>query len=131
MRPPHLRLLSAVLLLSLTACAGGPSSGAPPRDQNAISFTEIEATHAETAYQVVQQLRPRWMVRNRGQRSIEEGPSDFPRVIVDDLPPREFDVLRQLPKDALQELRFLDAREATFLYGTGYNAGVIKVTTRH
>jgi hypothetical protein len=46
------------------------------------------------------------------------------------MPPREFDYLRELRRESLAELRFLDSREATLLYGTGYNAGVIKVTTK-
>jgi hypothetical protein len=126
----HPRLLYAGLLLLLPACATGPSSGGPPRDQNLITLHEIEETQAETAYHLVQQLRPRWMVRNRGQRSVADGPADFARVVLDDLPPREFDFLREIAKESVYEIRFLDAREATFLYGTGYNAGILKVTTR-
>ena len=51
-------------------------------------------------------------------------------MVLDDLPPREFNSLREIPREAILEIRFLDAREATFLYGTGYNAGVVKVTTK-
>jgi hypothetical protein len=126
----HPRLWLIGLLLLLPACATGPSSGGPPRDQNLITLAEIEETQAETAYHLVQKLRPRWMVRNRGRRSVTDGPADFARVVLDDLPPREFEFLREIAKDSVHEIRFLDAREATFLYGTGYNAGVLKVTTR-
>ncbi len=123
----------ALLLLAgpLLACAGGGAPGAgTQRDADVITLAEIEATEAESAYQVVQQLRPRWMTRNRGARSFAASEADYTRVVVDDMPPREFDHLREIPRDALRELRLLSPREATLLYGTGYSAGIIKVTTK-
>ena len=128
-RAPVPFLLLPILVAS---CSGGGSgSGSPaPRDNNVITLAEIEATDATTAYQIVQQLRPRWMIRNRGQRTFNESGADYAKVIVDDMPPREFDFLRELRRDTLQEIRYLDPREATLLYGTGYNEGVIKVTTK-
>ncbi len=119
------------LLVAVSGCSTtGTTASRSTIDQNLITLAEIEATEARDAYEVIQQLRPRWMNRNRGQRSINEGQSDYARVVLDDLPPREFDSLREIPREAIFEIRFLDAREATFLYGTGYNAGVVKVTTK-
>jgi len=123
-------LFAASLLLVGCAGGGGPSTQAP-RDYNVITLEEIEATEAITAYQIVQQLRPRWMVRNRGERSFAVDDSDYAKVMVDDFPPREFDYLRELRREVLLEIRYLEPRDATLLYGTGYNAGVIKVTTKH
>jgi hypothetical protein len=51
-------------------------------------------------------------------------------VILNDLPPRSLDFLREIPRDVLLEIRIISPREATFLYGTGYTAGIIKVTTK-
>jgi hypothetical protein len=131
MRPSRIAAFLLLAPAALTACASGGGSGIEePRDYNVITFEEIQATEAETAFQIIQQLRPRWMVRNRGQRSLMETEADYAKVIVDDLPPREFDFLRELAREILLELRFLEAREATLLYGTGYNAGVVKVKTR-
>jgi hypothetical protein len=118
-------------LILLPSCAG---SGAGPSrlqgDRNLITLAEIEGTEARDAYEVVQQLRPRWMVRNRGQRTIFEDGADFAKVVVDEFPPREFDVLREIPRETIFEIRFLEPREATFLYGSGYNEGVVKVITK-
>jgi hypothetical protein len=128
LRRPHPLLMLSVLT---AACGGGGGAGSTaPRDYNVITLAEIEASQAETAYQLVQQLRPRWMIRNRGERTFSVDEADYAKVIVDEMPPREFDVLRELRRGTLQELRFLEPREATFLYGTGFNAGVIQVTTR-
>jgi hypothetical protein len=123
-------LLIGPILFLASACASGPSSGAPPPDRYVITLAEIQATEAETAYQIIQQLRPRWFVRNRGVRTFAAGGEATLRVVVDELPPRELEFLYQLPREILQELRFLDAREATFKYGTGHDAGIIEVTTR-
>jgi len=128
LRMPTLLFAASTLLVGCTG-GGGPSTQAP-RDYNVITLEEIQATEAITAYQIVQQLRPRWMVRNRGDRSFAVDDSDYAKVIVDEMPPREFDFLRELRREVLQEIRFLEPRDATLLYGTGYNAGVIKVTTK-
>jgi hypothetical protein len=131
MRLVRTPVLCFVLPAFLGACAGSGGSGTQaPRDYNVITLAEIEASQAETAYQLIQQLRPRWMTRNRGERTFAVDEADYAKVIVDEFPPREFDYLRELRRETLQELRFLEPREATFLYGTGYNAGVIQVTTR-
>ena len=118
-------------LALLAACAGsGSGPSRPQSDRNVISLAEIEETEARDAYEVVQQLRPRWMVRNRGQRTMFEDGADFAKVVVDEFPPREFDVLREIPRETIFEIRFLEPREATFLYGSGYNEGVVKVITK-
>lgn len=120
--------------VGIGACAGssgpGPGTGPASGNREVITLAEIQQTEAVTAYQIVQELRPRWMNRNRGERTFFEDAADFARVIVDGLPPREFNFLHEIPREVIQELRFLTPREATFKYGTGYNAGVIEVTSK-
>lgn len=125
--------LVALLLLTglLPGCAAvGPAGTSTERDQNVITLEEIEAAQVETAYQLVQQLRPRWMNRSRGDRSFGVGGADRIRISVDGMPPREFDYLGDLSKTVLLELRLLSPAEATMQFGTGFNAGLIKVTTK-
>jgi hypothetical protein len=125
------RVALVSLAAPLLACATGRGQGSGvQRDSNVITLAEIEATVAETAFQIVQQLRPRWMIRNRGQRSFAVSAADYARVIVDDMPPREFDFLREIRRENITEIRYLSPSEATLLYGSGYNEGVIKVKTR-
>ncbi|MDP2955407.1 MAG: hypothetical protein Q8N53_03220 [Longimicrobiales bacterium] len=123
----------ALLLFAgpLLACAGGGARGTETeRNADVITLAEIEAAQVATAYQLVQQLRPRWMIRSRGDRSFGVSEADRIKITVDGMPPREFDYLGDLARDALLELRLLSPREATLLYGTGFNAGLIKVTTK-
>lgn len=115
--------------LSVSACGGAGTRSSTGGD--IITLAEIQQTEARNALEVVQQLRPRWMVRSRGARSVHEDGQDFTRVVVDELPPDGFDVLLTIPREAIAEIRYLDAREATFQFGTGYNAGLIRVTTKH
>jgi hypothetical protein len=123
-------LVFLLLLGPLAGCAAGSAPGAGSRDQDIITAEEIAESRAQTALDLIQQLRPRWAVRSRGERTFVESAYDYPRVVVDDLPPREFDSLREIPKEVLVEIRFLNPREATLLYGTGHTQGVIRVTTK-
>jgi hypothetical protein len=131
MRRSRVPLALLFLAVPLLGCASGPTSGAgTPRDPEVITLAEIEATQARTALEIVQQLRPSWMTRHRGERSFSTSAQDYTRVVVDDMAPREFTHLSEISRAALLELRFLSAREATLLYGTGFNEGIIKVKTR-
>jgi hypothetical protein len=125
---------AAVLTLTtllFAACATGRSrAGGPQSNENVITLAEIQTTEARNALEVVQELRPRWMKRNRGARSFADGPADFTRVVVDELQPDDFNVLEGIPRELIAQIRYLDAREATFRYGTGYTAGIIVVTTK-
>ena len=105
--------------------------GPTPGTGDVIGLPEIQVSEAATAHDLVQELRPRWLIQNRGQRSFDEGAQDAPRVILDDIPQPSLDYLREIPRDVIQEIRMISPREATFLYGTGFSAGIIKVTTKH
>jgi len=123
-------VLAFSLVVGFGACAGGGTGTGPASgNRDVISLSEIQESQAGTALDVVQQLRPRWLMRNRGERTIE-GSLAIPAVILNDLPPRSLDFLREIPRDVLLEIRIISPREATFLYGTGYTAGIIKVTTK-
>ena len=126
-------VVGSSLLVIFAACsAGGSTSGpAPGGNREIIGLAEIQASEAGTAHDLVQELRPRWLIQNRGQRSFDEGAQDAPRVILDDIPQPSLDYLREIPRDVIQEIRMISPREATFLYGTGFSAGIIKVTTKH
>lgn len=123
--------LALVLLAGpLYACGGGAASAGTQRNADVITLEEIQAADVATAMDVVSLLRPRWLGRSRGPRTLMDSGQDFTRVSVDGGAPQDAAYLDEIPRDVLLELRLLSAREATFLFGTGFNAGLIKVTTR-
>ncbi len=131
MRRRALTLALPILALVLPACAtGGGSTGQRSRDTlNRISQEEIARSTATDALELIRQLRPRWL-RSRGTMSFEREEAGYARVVIDGLPPRSLDALQAVPTVAILEIRYLDAREATMLYGTGFPGGVIAITTK-
>ncbi len=125
----------AALGLSLTvgACATGQRGGARSQG-DVITAEEIEQSNAQDAYEVVRQLRPRWL-RGRGPQTFTDDPMNtttagYPRMMVDDLPPRELEALRDIRIVEIAEIRYINPRDATLRYGTGYSGGIIRVITK-
>jgi hypothetical protein len=81
------------------------------------------------AYEVVQRLRPGWL-RTRGRISIQYPTAQNPVVYVDNIRFGSPNSLRQVSVDAIEEIRYMGASEATTRFGTGHAGGVILVRTR-
>jgi hypothetical protein len=86
------------------------------------------------AYEVVQQLRPRWL-RGRGPQTFTTDVRDtttpgYPKMMVDNLPPRELEALRDIRTVSIAEIHYINPRDATLRYGTGYSGGIIRVVTK-
>ncbi|MCK5650284.1 MAG: hypothetical protein KAJ42_02860, partial [Gemmatimonadetes bacterium] len=78
--------------------------------------------------------RPRWL-RGRGPQTFTDDPMNtttagYPRMMVDDLPPRELEALRDIRIVEIAEIRYMNPRDATLRYGTGYSGGIIRVITK-
>jgi len=117
--------ITAVLM---AGCSGSSRpEGARPRDRNLITREEIVETQSTNAFEVVQRLRNRWF-RSR-VRSLRAGSSQ-PVVYVDDQFWGDVDTLRRIPVEAVEEIRYLNAREATMRGWNVTNAGVIQVISR-
>lgn len=118
------------LTLTLTACSGASAGGsaAPRRNGNAISVQELEEPSISTlsVYDAIMRLRPTWL-RERGATSVR-GTSLLPEVILNESP-SSVDMLRGLRASDVTALEYMNAADATTLYGTGYANGVIKVRT--
>jgi hypothetical protein len=89
----------------------------------------MEALQVATAYEVVEQLRPEYL-RNRGPTSVSRPTPPEAVVYLDGVRQGGLETLRRIRKQTLREIRYMDAREATTLYGTGHRAGAILVVTR-
>jgi hypothetical protein len=125
-------LISLSVLLFVGACATG-SSGTR-RNRDVITLSEIEGQNLFNAWELVQQLRPNWL-RPRGIQTFTNevtntNTSGYARIMVDDLPPRDLDALRDIRVVSIAEVRYINPRDATLRYGTGYSGGLIKVITK-
>lgn len=119
------RLAAASLLVALLAAGcggGGAGRGTPRGSADRILEAEMETLHQLSAYEAVQRLRPRWLVTRTGAA---------PQVHVDgNIQMGGVESLRTLRVADVQEMRFLNAADATTRFGTNYVSGVILVTTK-
>ncbi|MFC1659975.1 hypothetical protein ACFL3S_00735 [Gemmatimonadota bacterium] len=117
------------LLLVLWGCATGGGDGSPRRNRNLITADELEAYQQLSAFDAIQQLRPRWLMADRAVNVSGSG-HQYPKVVLDGIPQGELDALRMISVPHILEIRFLNSADATTRYGTGYVAGAIEVKTR-
>lgn len=88
---------------------------------------EIEASTVPNAFELVQTLRPQFL-RPRGTTG-SMGASSNPVTYVDGRRLGGLSELAGIPRGIVREIRYIDANEATMLYGTGHAGGAILVTT--
>jgi hypothetical protein len=126
-RSPAPALVLALALAVVAGCA--TTDGRPRTNPNVITLEEIQETNAANLFEVVQQLRPRWL-EARAARStygtvsimVYEGQSRLGDV----------QVLRQLPVNMAYRMRYLDGAQATSTLpgiGSGHVAGAIIIET--
>lgn len=124
-------VLAAVLAFGACASTGGMSGG----DRNVLTADQISAIGVSTAYDAVERLRPQWL-RRLQQRSLAGGGgspdvgSEDVVVYVDGVRSGGRDALKQVRADAVYQMRYLDASQATAEYGTGHLYGAIDVKTK-
>ena len=123
---------SALLVLAflITGCATtGGQSGSNGDNPSQISAEQMQeaANQHDTAYSVVQSLRPMWL-RKRGRSSINNEGDIV--VYVDGSRYGTPGELRNIPATEVASMRFLSAAEATNRYGTGHPHGAILVNTK-
>jgi len=137
--PPRLQVL---LVIASSGCAGvrpgqaslSPTSDAlvadrPARaDRNVITRAEIVPIEMLSAYDVVTTLRRQWLF-GRGALTAADGRSEAPRVYVESVLVGSCEALKDIAASAVDELRFLDTREAITRFGTGHT-GAILLTLR-
>jgi hypothetical protein len=134
-------LTVAAAALTATACAstGEPRSGSG--GTNVISAEEIAGTTATNAYELIQNLRPRWL-HDRGQQTLgtvqREG-MDGPVAVMattgivvylDGTRMGAVSTLREIPTRDLRSARRLSSGEATQRFGGGHPHGAIILATR-
>jgi hypothetical protein len=83
-----------------------------------------------SAYEAIERLRPVWL-RDRGVSSPSAAYADdtLPKVHIDTTP-YDVGVLRSFRTSDIQTISFMNGRDATTRYGTGFPGGIIEITTR-
>ena len=134
MRPVFSRstpLLVVSLCIALAGCASGPGPDNPGTRRgppNRITSEELQEAVGQDLYTVVQRLRPQWLVVRGGVTA--QGKATI-AVIMDGVRQQgSVEVLRSMKASDVQEMRFMNARDATTRYGTDMAAGAIEVITK-
>lgn len=124
-----MRIFAMLLLAAVSsACAsGGVRTPHGPRD--VITRSQIQSINVASAFDVVQQLRPEFL-RSRGSLSVQNPDPPLPQVYVDGMFYGAIRSLHEIPADRVEEIRYLNARDATTRYGTGHQGGVIALRLR-
>lgn len=134
-----------LLVLLWAACGGGAGSGPAnspdaPADAEAenrsyppseISRAEIleRGSNSSNAMQVIRRLRPAWL-RARGSNSFTSAGSMYAVVYVDNIRrPGGLSALFNIPVGEIRMMEFIGPANATTRWGTGHQAGVIRVLT--
>lgn len=121
-------IVALALTVGLGACASSGSSG-PRRSSTRITAEEFEDFSQQDVFSIVQRLRPQWLVvrapaSTQGRAQIS--------VIIDGVKQTgSVEVLRSIRGSDVDELRYINARDATTRYGTDNVAGAIEVITKH
>lgn len=115
--------------LFLVACASSTGTQSPRRSTNLITAEEIAASTARDAFEVVQLLRPAWLV-TRGIASPNNPRSNVPAAYINNSRLGDIENLRNVSALSIAEIRLLSPNDATTLYGTGHVGGAIMVKTK-
>ncbi|GMR13167.1 MAG: hypothetical protein BMS9Abin29_1369 [Gemmatimonadota bacterium] len=136
-RARSLGFVGFLLLAASCSTTGDPAARPSPdgrpqrasRSSKVIAAAELQSVLDLNALQVVERLRPTWL-RNRGRVSIENQQFQGARLYVDGNRRGYVADMAEILASDIEEMRFLDSREATTRFGTGFTDGVIVITTR-
>lgn len=122
------------LVMTLGACASsGAGTGNATRLPDRITSAEIAATNGTSAYELISQLRPRWL-RPANTGSLNGLQDQVTLVYVDGHKMGGLDTLKSIGAAGIVSMQYLDAiRAATTLPDAGSDptAGAIMIITGH
>jgi hypothetical protein len=117
------------MFVGVAACGsgGGPRvAGGSSRDD--ITRSQIELLPEGTAFNVIERLRPRWLNARSLGTPRNPAPS-YAMVFVDEILFGAISALHRISISEIERIEFLNARDATTRYGTGYSGGIIRIIT--
>ena len=123
------RILILALITATVACGNAARTG-PERTGNrdVITREEMRAVQVSNAYDAIQRLRPEFL-RARGTGSRRAASPII--VYVNGVRSGGLEVLRTLAAADVNEVRRINAADATTLHGTGHSSGALIITTGH
>ncbi|MBI3112867.1 MAG: hypothetical protein HYZ01_14970 [Ignavibacteriales bacterium] len=124
-------LLLAAAALTLSACGSSGEGSRASMAKEVLLADEIAQSSAVTAYDAVRLRRPGFL-QTRGPKSMyaSSRSSVRPAIYLNGLYHGQLETLNTIAAVEVQEIRYIDAKDATLLYGTGHVAGVIMVITK-
>jgi hypothetical protein len=123
------RVSQVFALLLLAACVSTQRRPATS-GIDSIGEDDIEAMRAVTAYDVVSRVHGEYL-HSRGRQSLDSRVPDIPaHVFVDDTYYGDINTLRSIPASQLSEVRFYQAYEAQYKFGSGHMGGVVQLITK-
>lgn len=127
----HPILACAVVILAVFfAGAGCASTGNSDRgSSDVLTRTQLEAVDHLTAWDAVRRFRPLWLRPGRGQDTFSQD-RGLIRVYVDDVFMGGPEVLRDEDVREIEEIRYLDSRQATTRFGSDHPSGAIMIMLR-
>ena len=117
--------LAVLVLLACGTTGGGTRRGS----SNVISREELSNLDISTAYDAVQRLRPHFL-RGRGSASIRDPNPVLPVVYISGVKQGGPEALHRVRVSEVDEIRYINAADATTRYGTGHTGGAIEVVLR-
>jgi hypothetical protein len=120
------------LMVGIASCASHAGTetpageSAPVRRGNVISEPEIEQTNAGTVLELIQRLRPSFLIERGSASMTQRDPGIV--VYVDGTMFGDVSSLGRMQARDVKRIEYLSATEATQRFGTGHVHGAILVT---
>ena len=119
-----------LLMTLLVSCAAPGPQRARMGDPGVLTRDEIGANSARTVYELVQSLRPQWLI-TRGLTNLRQAAGEENIVsYLDNARLGAPDSMRRVTLGSVQYLRFFTAPEATQRWGGGHLHGAILISTQ-
>jgi hypothetical protein len=131
--PTLRRTLAICSVLAAAACASAPApEAAQQTNRSVITDAEIPATGTESAYDLIQRIRPEYLrVRPTqtymGAKSNQAPP---PAVLFNGQRLGDASYLQQVPAPSLSYVRYYSIEEGKRKFGMQYGGGVIEIRYR-
>jgi hypothetical protein len=124
----RVRVGQVLVLLFLTACLNTQRRPATS-GIDVVGEDQIENMRAVTAYDVVSRVHGEYL-HSRG-RQTQDARTEIPaHVYVDDTFYGDISTLKAVPASQLAEVRFYQAYEAQYKFGSGHLGGVVQLITK-